>query len=109
MVSDGCSSVPNNDTDISCFPAANTVTQPPVEEVQNGTGNDFQDCTQFPALFQGQVFAIVNACSDAAQVEPSPSIPEVPIAALLPVAAIGVVGAAALRRSRRARGTAKSG
>lgn len=98
MFSEGCSSGPTNETDISCFPP------PPasqfVTEVQQGTGDDFQDCTTFDALASdGHAFAVITACSDAALAEqPGPSVPEVPMALMLPLAAVGVVAAFGVRR-----------
>jgi hypothetical protein len=97
MLSNGCATVPDNETDISCFPAATQFAQ----EV-GMTGNDFQDCTFFLANFQGAPYAQVQACSGAPINEPAPNIPEAPLAAMLPIAAVGVVGAVGFgRRLRR--------
>jgi hypothetical protein len=101
FLSNGCASGPSNQTDISCFPAA--ATQPPIEEIQSGTGYDSQDCTPFQALTSaGAPYAIGHACSDAALNEPGANIPEVPMSFMLPVAALGIFGAAGLKRRRKA-------
>jgi hypothetical protein len=97
MFSEGCRSGPTNETDISCFPpSANQF----VMEVQQGAGDDFQDCTHFIAQSPSmQQFAQITACSDAALAEqPGPNVPEVPLVAMLPLAALGVVATIGLRR-----------
>jgi hypothetical protein len=97
--SEGCGNA-SNPFDISCFPPAASITQF-VVEIQTGQGNDFTDCTTFPYLFQGQAFAQVNACSDAALNEaPNPDVPDVPLAAMLPLAGAGVAIAGYRRRRR---------
>jgi hypothetical protein len=90
QLSEGCGN-PNNPFDVSCYPPASAITQF-VVEVQSGQGNDFTDCTPFAYLFNGQSFAQVNACSDAPLNEaPNPDVPEAPLAAMLPFAALGVL------------------
>jgi hypothetical protein len=102
FLSNGCASGPQSQTDISCFPAQ--ATQPPIQEIQTGTGYDSQDCTPFQAIEpqSGIVYAVGQACSDAALNEPGANIPEVPMSFMLPVAALGIFGAAGLKRRRKA-------
>ena len=103
FLSEGCASGTSNETDISCFPAA--ASQPPIEEVQMGTGYDSADCTPFQALspqLGGAPYAIGHACSDAALNEPGANIPEVPMSFMLPVAALGVFAATGFKRRRKA-------
>jgi hypothetical protein len=91
MLSVGCGNL-QDPTDITCFPAAATVTQF-VVETQTGTGDDFRDCTPFSVIFQGQDAVDVHACSDSPAVETGDTvpIPEVPLPILLPIGALGVV------------------
>jgi hypothetical protein len=102
FLSNGCASGPQSQTDITCFPAATT--QAPIQEIQTGTGYDSQDCTPFTAFsaqLGGAPYAVGQACSDAALNEPGTNIPEVPMSFMLPVAAIGIFGAAGLKRRRK--------
>jgi len=102
--SNGCASGTQNQTDISCFPAA--ATQPPIQEVLTGVGYDSADCTPFQAIspqLNGAPYAIGHACSDAAlNPEPGANIPEVPMSFMLPVAALGVFAATGFKRRRKA-------
>jgi hypothetical protein len=103
LLSEGCGTA--NPLDISCFPTAQEVNQF-VPEVQAGTGNDFTDCTPFTFTLAGpppQLIADVTACSDSPAVETGDTvpIPEVPMPILLPIAALGLIGAAGFRKLRR--------
>jgi hypothetical protein len=102
QLSEGCGNA-TNPFDISCFPQAASITQF-VIETQTGLGNDFTDCTPFPYLFQGQPVAQVTACSDAALNEtPNPDVPDVPLAAMLPLAGAAVAVGGYWRRRRASR------
>jgi hypothetical protein len=99
QLSEGCGNA-SNPFDISCFPPAASITQF-VVETQTGQGNDFTDCTTFVYQFQGQNLVLVNACSDAPLSEAlNPDVPDVPLAAMLPLAGAGVAIAGYRRRRR---------
>jgi hypothetical protein len=112
FLSEGCGDAATNPFDITCFPSATQLSQPPTIETQqpaSGTPNDFTDCTVFvyaPPSFNSQPFAQINACSDAHTLsdtgpdQPGPNIPEVPLAVMLPFVALGSVTVVALRRRR---------
>jgi hypothetical protein len=102
FLSNGCSSPAPTETDISCFPAA--ATQPPIEEIQTGTGYDSQDCTAFQAIEPQTaiVYAVGHACSDAALNEPGANIPEVPMSFMFPVVSMGIFAAVGFKRRRKA-------
>jgi hypothetical protein len=100
FLSNGCASGPQSQTDITCFPAM--ATQPPIQEIQTGTGYDSQDCTPFQAITQGIVYATGLACSDAALNEPGSNIPEVPMSFMLPITAAGIFAFAGLKKRRKA-------
>lgn len=102
LFSEGCNN-PNNAFDTSCYPARGNVGLQVVNETATGQGNDYTDST---AVTFGANYNIFSDCACPNDTEGGPpgiEIPDAPMAAMLPLAALISMSVLALQLRRRSR------